>query len=192
MTFGSCGPVCKLRSQKHLAILCLFLAVALLLIYDPFLLIWWPQNPAEVGAQFFILHAAIHSHFTCLLCQKMYTVYSKAFCKCCSLWLFLSVPAEKCCFASGYGYGFHWWHVWGLPVSNGLSDRPVWRVWVALQQKLQHCLGFSWKQCKETCPHTAERRPCYSTLHVHKAEIYTTRLQPSSENRETQVQHIYI
>ncbi|KAL3067111.1 hypothetical protein OYC64_016957 [Pagothenia borchgrevinki] len=47
MTFGSCGPVCKLRSQKHLATLCLFLAVALLLIYDPFLLIWWPQNPAE-------------------------------------------------------------------------------------------------------------------------------------------------
>ncbi|KAI9531677.1 hypothetical protein NQZ68_039098 [Dissostichus eleginoides] len=47
MTFGSCGPQCKLRSQKNLATLCLFLAVALLLIYDPFRLIWWPQSPAE-------------------------------------------------------------------------------------------------------------------------------------------------
>ncbi|KAM9363651.1 ecto-ADP-ribosyltransferase 4-like [Symphorus nematophorus] len=47
MKFGK-GPVCELKSLRNWAALCVFLAVALLLYHDPFLLLWWPQKPAEL------------------------------------------------------------------------------------------------------------------------------------------------
>lgn len=46
MKFGK-GPVCELKSLRNWASLCGILAVVLLLYYDPFLLLWWPQEPAE-------------------------------------------------------------------------------------------------------------------------------------------------
>ncbi|XP_035516490.1 T-cell ecto-ADP-ribosyltransferase 1-like [Morone saxatilis] len=46
MKFGKV-PVCELKSLKNWASLCVLLAVALLLYHDPFLLLWWPQKPAE-------------------------------------------------------------------------------------------------------------------------------------------------
>lgn len=47
MKFGK-RPVCELKLLKNWTALCLFLAVALLLYHDPFLLLWWPMKPAEV------------------------------------------------------------------------------------------------------------------------------------------------
>ncbi|XP_070684103.1 ecto-ADP-ribosyltransferase 4-like [Pempheris klunzingeri] len=41
------GPVCALKSLRNWPTFCVFLAVALLLYHDPFLLLWWPQQPAE-------------------------------------------------------------------------------------------------------------------------------------------------
>ncbi|XP_027139606.1 ecto-ADP-ribosyltransferase 4-like isoform X2 [Larimichthys crocea] len=41
------GPVCKPKSLRNCATLCVLLAVALLLYHDPFLLLWWPQKPTE-------------------------------------------------------------------------------------------------------------------------------------------------
>ncbi|XP_033480801.1 ecto-ADP-ribosyltransferase 4-like [Epinephelus lanceolatus] len=46
MKFGK-GAVCELKSLRNWASLCVLLAVALLLYHDPFLLLWWPQKPAE-------------------------------------------------------------------------------------------------------------------------------------------------
>lgn len=46
MKFGK-RPVCELKLLKNWAALCLFLAVALLLYHDPFLLLWWPMKPVE-------------------------------------------------------------------------------------------------------------------------------------------------
>ncbi|XP_034543145.1 ecto-ADP-ribosyltransferase 4-like [Notolabrus celidotus] len=41
------GSVCGLKSLSNWAILCVLFLVALLLFHDPFLLLWWPQDPAE-------------------------------------------------------------------------------------------------------------------------------------------------
>lgn len=48
MKFGK-RPVCELKSLRNWAAFCVLLVVALLLCHDPFLLLWWPQKPAEVG-----------------------------------------------------------------------------------------------------------------------------------------------
>ncbi|XP_070841690.1 T-cell ecto-ADP-ribosyltransferase 2-like [Chaetodon trifascialis] len=46
MMFGK-GAVCRLKAFRKWATLAVLLAVALLLYHDPFLLLWWPQNPTE-------------------------------------------------------------------------------------------------------------------------------------------------
>nr|XP_046264846.1 ecto-ADP-ribosyltransferase 4-like [Scatophagus argus] len=46
MRFGK-GPAHQLKSLRHLATLCVLLLVVILLYHDPFLLLWWPQKPAE-------------------------------------------------------------------------------------------------------------------------------------------------
>lgn len=56
MKFGK-GPACELKSLRNRVTFCVLLAVALLLYHDPFLLLWWPQQPAEVGWKFFLFHA---------------------------------------------------------------------------------------------------------------------------------------
>ncbi|XP_074539450.1 ecto-ADP-ribosyltransferase 4-like [Halichoeres trimaculatus] len=41
------GPECRLKSPTNWGTLCVLLMVALLLYRDPFVLLWWPQKPAE-------------------------------------------------------------------------------------------------------------------------------------------------
>lgn len=41
------GAVCELRPVRICTSLCVLLALVLLLYYDPFLLLWWPQQPVE-------------------------------------------------------------------------------------------------------------------------------------------------
>lgn len=38
----------QLGNLKSLATLCVLLLMAFLLLNDPFLLLWWPQEPAQV------------------------------------------------------------------------------------------------------------------------------------------------
>lgn len=37
----------KLKALSDCAVLCVLLLLAFLLYQDPFLLLWWPQDPAE-------------------------------------------------------------------------------------------------------------------------------------------------
>lgn len=46
MKFGK-GPVCKLKLLRNYTALCVLLLVAFMLYHDPFLLLWWPQKPAD-------------------------------------------------------------------------------------------------------------------------------------------------
>lgn len=41
------GAVCELKPLRNCTRLCVLLALVLLLYYDPFLLLWWPQQPVE-------------------------------------------------------------------------------------------------------------------------------------------------
>lgn len=53
---------CKLKTLGNLATLCVLLLVVFLLYHDPFLLLWWPQEPAEVGL------------VLTFICMKMYSL----------------------------------------------------------------------------------------------------------------------